>query len=93
MAILKICDSFCNDRIGPKCFDLLFDTYGSPEVITTGEDLMNGVSRLKFKMNGVGENDEVDIRFTEKSDGTIEMGPPVLILKGDNYEPVYLGCK
>lgn len=93
MAILKICDSFCNDRIGVKCFDLLFDAYGIPEVITTGEDMMNGLSRLRLNIMGVERNDEVDIRFTEKADGTVEMGPPVLFLKGDNYEPVYLGCK
>jgi hypothetical protein len=95
MAILKISDSFCNDRIGVKCFDLLFDAYGTPEVITTGEDMMNGISRLRLNIVGVEKDDEVDIRFTEKYNGVVEMSPPVLILKedGDNYKPFYLSGK
>jgi len=93
MAILKICDSFCNDRIGVKCFDLLFDKYGAPVTITTGEDIMNHVSRLKFTIPGIQDNDEVDIRFTERADKTVEMSEPVIISRGDDYSPVYLSCK
>jgi len=81
MALLVISNDFVRSDLDTaiKVLDLIFDTYGRCEDVSTFSDKYNGIAILRFDIPGLSESAYFEQFVKQESNGEFTLLKPVIV--------------